>query len=406
MSDVSAERIERDIETIATFSESDPSVGYSRPTFSDPWRQARDYVIAEAEQAGAEWRVDAAGNVHVRHADVGWDERVWLCGSHVDSVPSGGKYDGVAGVIVALEALRVQPGAPLELIVFAEEEGTTFGRGMAGSRAWVGELGADDLGQITNRHGQTYLEAGAPYGVDPDRLEADRLNPDAYLGMVEMHVEQGLGLWNADVPVASVTRVNGRRHYNVRFAGQANHAGSTKMGDRRDALVGASEAIQAIERIGRALDAEVEHTVMTVGQLDVRPNANNVIPGQVDLVVDVRAQDEATLDRGDEELRTALTEISERRSLDLSIEMPERLAPSPLDTGIRERLQSAAQKIGIDLPEVPSGALHDAAILAPYVPTGMLFVASKDGISHNPAEFSRVEDVARAAEIVGALIAT
>lgn len=406
MSNVSAERIEQDIEKIATFSESDPSVGYSRPTFSEPWRQARDYVIGEAERAEAEWRVDAAGNVHVRHTDVGWDKRVWLCGSHVDSVPSGGKYDGVAGVIVALEALRIHPGAPLELVIFAEEEGTTFGRGMAGSRTWVGELDADELGRITNRHGQTYLEAGAPYGVDPDRLEADRLNPDDYLGMVEMHVEQGLGLWNADVPVASVTRINGRRHYNVRFAGQANHAGSTKMGDRRDALVGASEAIQAIERIGQALDAEVEHTVMTVGQIDVQPNANNVIPGQVDFVIDARAQDDDTLDRGDGELREALNEIAERRSLDVSIEMPERLKPSPLDGDVRERLQTAAQGIGVELPEVPSGALHDAAILAPYVPTGMLFVASKDGISHNPAEFSRVEDIARAAEIVGALIAS
>ena len=168
---VEGHRIARDIEEIAAFTEADPHTGFSRPTFSPSWRRARDYVAAEARKADCAVRIDAAGNLHARPSGLGWQEKAWLCGSHVDSVPTGGRFDGVTGVVVALEVLRAAPDAPMELIVFAEEEGTTFNLGMLGSRAWAGMSSVDQLRGLRNREGLDYLAAGAAHGVDPARLE-------------------------------------------------------------------------------------------------------------------------------------------------------------------------------------------------------------------------------------------
>lgn len=418
---VSAERIAADIEAIAAFSENGPGdgpgssvrLGYSRPTFSAPWRAARDYVIAQAEAVGGSVRVDAAGNVHIRHRTRGWEQAVWLCGSHIDSVPSGGKYDGVMGIVVPLEIMRCHPGAPLELVIFAEEEGTTFGLGMIGSRLWTGELGPDALSGLRNRQGQTVAEAGADHGLDPARLSAAavagdpdgsaRLQPQRYLGMIEVHAEQGLSLWDAGQPVAAVERINGRRQFEISLEGQANHAGSTGMRGRRDALAGAAELVLALENLGRDLDREAAYSVMTVGRLAVEPAAVNVIPGRTTLSVDLRAQQEAVLERGERELRAHLKRVAADRGLQAAVRRTEAIAPSPLDRGVVEALRHAAAP-GAELPVIPSGALHDAAVIAPHLPTAMLFVASRDGISHNPDEFSRVEDIAEAARIVARLV--
>src|SRR4051812_43627943 len=196
---ISVERIRADIEAIARCTET-PGDGATRPTFSRAWGEARGYVIAQAEAAGCVVRTDAAGNVHARPAALGWEAAAWLVGSHIDSVPHGGDYDGVVGVVGGLELLRAAAedglaAAPLELIVFAEEEGPTFGLGMLGSRAWVGELSAEQLAELKNAAGQSYLEAGAAYGVDPAKLAADRIDPKRYRGLIEVHIEQGPAMW-------------------------------------------------------------------------------------------------------------------------------------------------------------------------------------------------------------------
>jgi allantoate deiminase len=421
---ISAARIAADIEAIAGCSENGPGDGpessarrgYSRPTFSPPWGAARDYVIAQARAAGGEARIDAAGNVHIRHHSLGWEAPVWLCGSHIDSVPSGGKYDGVMGVVIPLEVMRSAPSAPLEIIVFAEEEGTTFGFGMVGSRLWAGvesEAQLDEILALRNRHGQSVADAGVPWGLDVDALHAaaagspvwtSRLDPSRYFGMIEVHAEQGLSLWSGPVPVAAVSRINGRRQYAATITGQANHAGSTGMVGRRDALSAAAELILAVERTGTTLARELPHTVATVGSAAVVPGAANVIPGAVSLTIDVRAQDESMLGRADAELRAAAADISTRRGTPTEIVCTERIAPSPLSEEVADRLVAAAETLGVTLPVVPSGALHDAAIVSAHVPTAMVFVASRDGISHNPAEFSRIEDIVQAAKIVATAI--
>lgn len=398
------DRIERDIECIAACNDSTPDLGYSRPTFSEAWAAARDYVIEQASLAGAKSRIDAAGNVHIRPDRRTWEEPLWLSGSHLDSVPSGGKFDGVSGVVMPLELLRARIDPPLELVIFAEEEGTTFGMGLLGSRAWVGRVGRDDLARLTNRHGESYLEAGARYGVDPDRLDTERIDASRYRGFLELHPEQGLGLWNDNQAVAAVGTINGRRQYRIEVEGRGNHAGSTRMADRRDPVAAAAHVIAGIEVIGRDLSEGCGHTVMTVGRIAVEPNAINVIASRVGLSVDFRSPDRALLEEGERRLKRLTEEIAVDRGLNISISSEDDQPPEPLDAELVRRLVEAAESLGVRLPTVASGALHDAAIIAPYLPTSMLFIASRDGISHHPDEYSRIEDIATATRIAAATL--
>jgi allantoate deiminase len=382
-------RIAADIDAIAAFSESPPEVGHSRPTFSGPWVQARDYVIAQAAAAGCKHRIDAAGNVHIRPNSIDWDETVWLSGSHIDSVPTGGKYDGVMGVVVPLEVLRGGP-VPLELVVWAEEEGTTFGLGMIGSRLAVGEETPELLELFKNRDGQTYVEAGRDHGVDPAKLTP--FPAAKYHGLIEVHAEQGPTMWDARVPVAVVTAIAGRRQFKVELIGQANHAGSTPMGHRRDALVAAAYVVTGVQQM--ALDFG-GGTVATVGRLEVEPNAINVIPGTVRLTVDLRSPDADKLAAGEDALENLLMETD---GVEFHCFMSEDQPVTRMDGRLCDRLTAWVGQ------STTSFALHDAAILAPLLPTAMLFVASRYGISHNPAEFSRTEDIAEAARVLDRLV--
>jgi allantoate deiminase len=402
---VDAERLNRDIQAIARCTPPG-AAGSDRPTFSAAWRAACDYCVAEAVRVGCRSWIDAAGNLHLRPTRLAAGERVWLAGSHLDSVPRGGDYDGVVGVVAALECLRAahEDDTPirLEAVVFAEEEGTTFGLGMLGSRGWVGSLDAAELAGLRDAAGMDYWQAGAPHGAVAARLADERLDPAAYAGFFEVHVEQGPGLWAAGQSVALVTGIAGRRQYLVTLDGMANHAGSTSMGDRRDALAGAAEVISAVEAIAARVGPRV---VATVGRIRVIPNAVNVIPANAAFTVDVRAPTEGEITAADAAVREAVMVAAARRRLEAEIEQTEALPAVALDAGLAERVRTAAHEIGwVDLPETVSGALHDAAILAPRLPTVMLFVASRDGVSHNPAEFSRIDDIAAATRLLAATL--
>ncbi|MCE1196848.1 hydantoinase/carbamoylase family amidase [bacterium] len=405
--EISEERLIDDIGAIAGWSESDPASGYDRPTFSSSWASAREYVADEARRLGCSVKADPAGNLHARPAGLSWDEPAWLCGSHIDTVPSGGKYDGVVGVVIALELLRTQPEAPVELVVFAEEEGTTLGIAMLGSRAWAGTLPAEQIKTLRNRAGIDFAGAGAAFGVALDKIgpESFGFPLDRYKGLIEVHVEQGAGLWKKGLPAAVVTTVNGRRQYSGGFRGVANHAGSTAMADRLDALAGAAEFVLGLEALGKEFDALRSGSVLTTGALTIVPNAVNVIPGKADFMLDFRSPSNELLASGDRSIRRLLSSIGGKRGLEAGMECFENLPALPFDPELCDRLRQAGAKLGIPLPDASSGALHDSAILAPCLPTAMLFVASKDGISHNPAEFSRPEDIAAAARIVVAAIA-
>ncbi|MEM7576767.1 MAG: 2-oxo-4-hydroxy-4-carboxy-5-ureidoimidazoline decarboxylase [Planctomycetota bacterium] len=403
---IDAKRLQSDIEAIARCTAS-PGAGATRPTMSPAWAEARSYVIAEAETLGCDVRVDAAGNVHARPSAIGWETPVWLVGSHLDSVPHGGDFDGVVGVVLALELLRSaadegRNDLPVELMVFAEEEGPTFGLGMLGSRAWVGELTAAELSQLRNTDGANYLEAGDPFGVDAERLDQDGLDPSVYRGLIELHIEQGPGLWRRDRRLGVVRAIAGRRQFEVSVEGEANHAGATAMGDRRDALAGAAEVALALESLVSSLDPDA---VMTVGRFDVEPNAINVVPGRARLTIDFRAPADDVLVAGEERLREAIHAIAARRRLTATIDRTEAIPARPMSSELVETLKNQADRVtGTEVPVMMSGALHDAAVVAPFLPSVMLFVPSRDGISHNPAEFSRIEDVAAAACVVESFV--
>jgi allantoate deiminase len=303
-------------------------------------------------------------------------------------------------VVAPLEVLRNDPQAPLELIIFAEEEGTTFNLGMLGSRTWMGSLAVEQLRDLKNRDGVDYVTAGEPHGVDPQRLGAERFHAAAYLGLIELHVEQGPAMWNGGVPVAVVTAINGRRQYQCTVTGAANHAGSTKMTDRNDALAAAAEMIVAVESVGKVMQGTLDHTVATVGRIAVAPNAINVIPGSVSFYIDFRARSDEMLERGGGVIEQQLMGIAKRRGVECNLQMTEQLPAMPMAAEVCERLRQAAGRLNVTLPEVASGALHDAAIVAPHLPTAMLFIASEGGISHNPREFSRIEDIALATQIL------
>lgn len=399
---IHAERIVVDIETIASYSECEPAIGFSRPTFSPAWLKARDYVIREAESVGAMVRIDSVGNVHLRRKDpVG---PPWLSGSHLDSVPTGGKYDGVAGVVTALEVLRSCPTAPLEVVIFAEEEGTTFQRGMLGSLGWVGKLSAGELQTYRNDQGVDFLTAGAACGVVADRLECDRLRPSTYRGFIEIHIEQGNYLWRRQLGIGIVKSIHGRRQYHVRILGENNHAGSTRMEDRRDALTGAARIILGLELLASELSHEVEHTVITVGRIQVVPNALNVIPGSVHFTIDFRSPDERILAKGEQRILQLVSDICDQRRLTAAYERSESLPALSLDDQLCDLAAQAAAHLKIPATFVSSGALHDAAILAPFLPTTMIFVASRDGISHHPEEYSEIDHLVCAAEILAEMV--
>ncbi|MEO6435920.1 MAG: M20/M25/M40 family metallo-hydrolase, partial [Tepidisphaeraceae bacterium] len=227
------------------------------------------------------------------------------------------------------------------------------------------------------------------------------LDPRRYLGLIEAHIEQGPGMWKRDERIAIVTAIAGRRQYRVHIRGVANHAGSTSMQDRHDALVAAATCILQLEGLANGTG---ENTVITVGRLSVKPNAINVIPAEVDFTIDFRSPSNETLSEGDQRLRHLVQQTSERRGLTHTLEMTESAPAVELDLRRCERLMQSAKKLGIDAPPAVSGALHDAAIIARHLPTAMVFVASRDGISHNAAEFSRIEDLALAARVIEGVV--
>jgi allantoate deiminase len=394
---ISVDRIRADIEAIARCTET-PGNGATRPTFSRAWGEARAHVIAQAGAAGCEFAVDPAGNVRARMPAI--SGKLWLVGSHIDTVPHGGDFDGVAGVVVGLELIRSarEDGVrlPVEVIAFAEEEGPTFGLGMLGSRAWTGDATVEQLRQLRNAAGESYIQAGKAFDVDPNELSPHPFKFDWYRGFIEVHIEQGPGMWRRDQRLAVVRAIAGRRQYRVSVHGEANHAGATSMSDRKDALAAAAEMVTALEGAVKQLSPEA---VLTVGRLEVKPNAVNVIADRVDFTIDFRAPDDDLLRRGHAMVEAVVGGILELRGLRADLAATESIPARQMDARLVEALGGGGK-----LPVTVSGALHDSAVLAPHIPTVMLFVPSKDGISHNPAEFSRVEDIAAAAEVVQRLV--
>lgn len=378
---------------IATMSEEPGRI--TRRFLTAPMHAVHAHLRARMEALGMSVDVDAAGNLRGLWRAAG--DRRLLLGSHIDTVPDAGAFDGVLGVTLALEwvAMAQELKLPLamEVIAFSEEEGVRYGAPFLGSRAVAGRFDKELLA-LTDAEGVAMAEAIRAFGLDPGRIGDATMGADA-IGFVEMHIEQGPVLEAEGLQAAAVTAIAGQTRLNLTFGGQANHAGTTPMHLRRDALAAAAEWITAVEALARTTDG----LVATVGRVVVEPNAGNVIPGVVQLSLDVRHARDGVRVSAVEELVARAGAIAAQRGL--TLERTDRLnQPAvPMDERLTAFMTDAIEAAGLPAKAMPSGAGHDAMVMATRVPTAMLFVRSPGGISHHPAEDVLVEDVEAALRV-------
>lgn len=386
---ISIQRIYDRLETLAAFNAT-PGQGITRLSFTLEDGQARAWFVSEATRLGMKIRTDGAGSIFAR---MGEGSEAILCGSHLDTVPHGGKYDGALGVVAALEVAETlkESGCtlshPLEVVMWADEEGARFGTGLLGSRAAIGVLTHKELETTRDKDGVLLGEAMQPFVVGP--LCSAKLNPSEYKCYLEVHIEQGARLIDEGFQVGVVEGIVGISRLVVTIAGQANHAGTTPMNKRRDALHGAAQVVLGVRKLG------LKHMpgVATVGQIAALPGAANVIPGQVNLTIEVRDLNQSVIDRMVEEARELVADICRTEGLHHEDLLLKNSNPSLTDNHLKQIMWNEISTLGLRALSLPSGAGHDAQSLANIMPAAMIFVPSIDGISHSPFEECRPEDI-------------
>jgi beta-ureidopropionase / N-carbamoyl-L-amino-acid hydrolase len=374
--------------------------GVSRTTFSDAHLQARSWFLKRAAEAGLEPRVDAAGNHSAVLAGESADGRTLLIGSHLDTVPEGGQFDGALGVLAALEAVRAVKDAgvrlpvALEAIDFTDEEGSLVG--LLGSRAVAGALTDDMLD--SPRAGKKRLLAGLTRaGVSQNQLKDARRARRALAGYLELHIEQGPLLEHHRVDIGVVTAISCSRSFRLVFEGAARHAGTTPMTSRRDALLGAARFALLVHE---TIVARFPGCVGTVGGIDVEPSVFNVVPARARLLLELRAPASEQVDALEAELFVAAQRAAALDGLGLTIERVGQWDPVKLDAEVQLVIERAAHDLGLSTLRLVSGAGHDAQALAPMTRTGMIFVPSVGGISHDPAEETSWLDCVNGANVL------
>ncbi|GEB24174.1 allantoate amidohydrolase [Brevibacterium aurantiacum] len=365
--------------------------GYQRSGFSNTERELRDWFLAEAARRGLDTEIDDNG-ITWAWATAPGDNAV-VTGSHLDSVPGGGAFDGPLGVASALAAFDElkSSGAleraqrPLALAVFPEEEGSRFGVACLGSRLIAGAIDSDRALRLTDANGDTFADVARGYGLDPNRIGTDTARLEKVGSFIELHVEQGIGLINTDQPVAIGSSIIGHGRWHFSFAGQGNHAGTTPMGHRADPVVAASRVIGDIPTLAAATDASA---VATVGRTLIHPGGTNVIASGMSFWLDIRHADDAVVKQVLETISKRAREHAEGAGVEVSISQ-ESYSPTTYFTA---ELNSRLTSVLPDAPLLPSGAGHDAGILAPHVPSAMLYVRNPTGVSHAPEEACEVDD--------------
>ena len=363
----------------------------TRRFLTPPVRAVHDYLRARMQELGMQVHVDAAGNLRGLWQSQNASGKRLVMGSHIDTVPDAGAYDGVLGVVVALEWVRIAKELKfpinIEVIAFSEEEGVRFGVPFIGSRAVAGRFDEDIL-EAKDSDGVTLEAAIRAFGLDPGLIGKAELDKDA-VGFVEVHIEQGPVLESESLSVALVTAIVGQTRLTFEFIGHANHAGTTPMRLRHDALAAAAEWIAKVETLALATDG----LVATVGKVVVEPNAGNVVPGVVKVSLDVCHAIDSTRKEAIEKLIESADAIAARRSLTVKRTRQMDQPAVPMDERMTSFLADAIEAVGLPVKMMPSGAGHDAMVMAARVPTAMLFLRSPGGISHHPDEAVLEEDV-------------
>jgi N-carbamoyl-L-amino-acid hydrolase len=353
------------------------------------------------KDAGLQVRVDPAGNIFGRRAGSA-QLPVILFGSHIDSVPHGGNFDGPLGSMGAIEVIRtlnerrVTTRHPLEVVIWTNEEGPHFGISALGSGVAAGVLGPEILDRKDDE-GLTVADWLRRYGQDPSRLTDARIAPGALAAILELHIEQGPVLEETKTQIGVVSGIVSLKRWKCVATGFANHAGTTPMNRRKDALAAAAKHLLAVRDIVRGQPGT---QVGTVGYMRAEPGAPNVIPGRVEFPVELRDLDAAKIERMWQQIKQQLAQIDREEGVETRCEVINDIPPALSDPSIQNAIRDAARSAGLSTADVPSGAVHDAGEISKIAPMGMIFVPSRDGISHSPQEFTSWEDCANGVEVL------
>ncbi|TWU21506.1 N-carbamoyl-L-amino acid hydrolase [Novipirellula galeiformis] len=398
---VNLERIKTDILTLAEIGQSSEDRGIYRMAFTDADMQAKQWLSQRITDAGLHYSSDGALNLSAELRGSTDQPRV-LVGSHIDTVPCAGALDGTLGVIVGLECLRrmheagIEPQRTLELIAFSDEEGR-FG-GMFGSQSFAGMINPERLATMKDLDGVLLQDELRRHGHDPfAALEAARA-PDSIACYLELHIEQGPVLDRSHIPIGIVDEITGLFTWSVWLRGEANHAGTTPMEMRNDAFMGLADFAHEVPRVLEENGSDRSRA--TIGKVQILPGAANTVPGLVEFSLDVRDTSEGVLEELSSAFRKALSAIARRRHLMFEFEQKSFITPVACDTNVVEALIKQTQQLGLDYQTMPSGAAHDAQIMGGIVPIGMIFVPSKNGQSHSPAEWTAWSDIEAGANVM------
>lgn len=395
---VNGARINKHLAELAEFGKN-PQGGVSRLAYSEADRQGREYVMGLMRAAKLDVSIDAAGNIIGRRHAAGGETRMppLILGSHIDSVPDGGNYDGDVGSLGAIEVAQtlaennIRPNRPLEVIIFQNEEG-----GLIGSAAISGMLKETEL-DLVSRSGKTIREGIKFIGGDPAKIASVRRMPNSIAAYLELHIEQG-GILDAEkIDIGVVEGIVGINWWDVTIEGFANHAGTTPMNNRQDALLAAAKFIEAVNRIVTSVPGR---QVGTVGRIQALPGAPNVIPGKVVLSLELRDLDAEKILTLYQRIRAEADQIARALKVTFNFKEINTNIPAPTDARIRRLIAEAAKELGLTTKAMPSGAGHDAQDMARLGPIGMIFIPSVGGISHSPKEFSHPKDIENGANVL------
>lgn len=380
-----------------------PNGGVTRLAYSEQEKQAREWVAAQYLECGLAVWLDAAGNLFARLPGLEQAPLV-MTGSHLDTVPNGGRFDGAAGTLAALEVARtlsqvgVTPKLPIEFVVFAAEESPRFKvSNRFGSRALAGQVSSSDAYRMRDENGVTLAQAMRQLGLDPDALAMAQLASGAVRAFVELHIEQGTELQTLGVPVGVVSSITGTRRFQVEIQGRADHSGGTPMHARRDALAAAAELILDVEQAAKEIGGSLVETVTT---LTLEPNAMNVIPGRVVLGVDIRDIHRDSIRQATDALKHSLQQVAEKRDVVTNLTLLRDTEPVEMSLRIREAITAAGKRAAISTAEVPSHTGHDTISLAELAEIGMIFVRNPSGRSHCPDEWVAGQDLAAGTQVL------
>lgn len=398
---IQKERLQKDFDAMAQLT--GLGEGINRLAFTEADWEGRQYIIDCMADAGLDVEIDGFGNVIGYKVGTNPDLPIIMVGSHTDSVPNGGNYDGVAGVLSAIEVVRsiiddgFEHDHTIAVVDFMCEESSRFGAATLGSKAMRGKLTLNDLHRLVDKQGVSLYDSLKERKLHPDAIESMAYNRPVK-AFIEMHIEQGKVLEHEQKQIGIVSGIAAPERFYVTIRGNADHSGATPMNLRHDALCGASKIILGIEEI--ASMQEEPPVVGTVGVVEVTPGAMNVIPGAVKLGVDIRSISKVARDSVVFLIKELIDVIAEKRGLSYTIEPIAQDHPVAMHPAMIREIEETVKSVGVDYMTMQSGAGHDAMHWADVVPTGMIFIPCREGISHNPAEFAAMNDIVVGAEVL------